>query len=155
MASIATSPRTGIMRGVVDSGSRETLISLAGASERLRGIAAYLRRLPEVTSVESTCRLASISTEGTEVVSTEWYTVAEFDNGRALDFGLELAWSGGEWTVVPTILVTHGAGQDALIALPTSHAVDQEDMLRELRVASELLLAEQGHAVKSFNEWRA
>jgi hypothetical protein len=141
------------MRGVVTA--RDTLIGLATASERFRAIAAYLRLQPGVTSVTLTCWLLPRSTDGDPTVSAEWYTDGEFDNGRALDFGLELAWSGSEWTLVPTIRVTHAAGQDNLVDLPTSHAVEEDDMLRELSVACELLVTAQDQAVRSFKEWRA
>lgn len=140
------------MRGVIASFSKETLIGLAAASERFRAIAEHLRQQPGITSVHSTCWLATGSSGG--AVSAEWYTDGEFDNGRAIDFGLELAWAAGEWTLAPAIRVTHGEGQDDLIDLPTSKVFD-DDVLRELSVVCELLVTAQEQAVEAFREWQA
>ena len=86
-------------------------------------------------------------------VGIEWYTDAEFSNGRALSFGLELSWDGGEWLVEPGIRITHREGQDDLIDLADRYAVDDVDMCASLLGAARQLAGMRDEALQQFRSW--
>jgi len=86
-------------------------------------------------------------------VGIDWYADVEFTNGRALSFGLELSWDGGEWRVVPGIRITHRAGQDDLFDLADRYAVDDVDMCNSLLGAARELASLRDEALELFRSW--
>lgn len=142
-------------------GAAETIRCLAQVAEIFKDIALWLRQIEGVTNVMQPCSLSVLGRREDGVieygtgsgVGIEWYTDAEFSNGRALSFGLELSWDGGEWLVEPGIRITHREGQDDLIDLADRYAVDDVDMCASLLGAARQLAGMRDEALQQFRSW--
>lgn len=146
---------------VSSQGAAETFRCLAQVGEIFKDLALWLRQIEGVTGVMQPCSLTTLGRREDGVieygtgrgVGIEWYADAEFSNGRALSFGLEMSWDGGEWLVVPGIRITHREGQTDLIDVADRYAVDDADMCASLLGAARQLAGLRDEALQRFWSW--
>ena len=140
-------------------GAVETLRCLARVAEIFKDLARWLRQIGGVECVTQPCSLTTLERHEGDVVKygrgngvgIEWFADAEFCNGAALSFGLEVSWDSGEWLVVPGIRIIHREGEDDLVDVAQRHAVDDADMCVSLLAAARQLSSLRDEALRQFS----
>lgn len=143
---------------LVGRGSVATILCLVEVAEVFRELADWLRHLDGVSRVMQPSRMTSIRRLDSgsveygkgDGVGIDWYADAEFFDGRAISFGLELSWDAGEWVIEPAIRVNNQNGQDDLIEIAERFATEDSEMFRELVGAARLLASYRDEALRLF-----
>lgn len=132
-----------------------TLVSISEAFQRT---AHELRARPDVSEVSQPCWMSRerrlddsrVAVGEGEGFSIEWYADAEFRDGRALSFGLQLSWHDGEWAVAGGIRVNDGEGQRSMFDLPTRHPSDVAELVADVSHHVRQLTDSRDSAVRQF-----
>lgn len=117
-------------------GALETIGCLAEVTSVFGSLASWLRSEADVVSVADPVWVSGGHDAEVGPLRVEWYADAEFNDGRAVSFGLELRRHEGEWVVEPGVRITDRQGQDDLVDLPVRYAVDDDELCAELRGAA-------------------
>ena len=62
-------------------------------------------------------------------------------SGSAVGWWLEFRWEEGAWVIESSVRHNTTKGEDELLSLPTRHAVDDAELVKELGGATAMLLA--------------
>jgi hypothetical protein len=140
-------------------GTVAALSMFVSVERGFRELLAWLRTLPMVTQTSYRCWLIDRSraafgdepSASTDVIGIEWYSDGELEDGRALSLGLSAEWTGSDWLVEPSILVNSGTGQDDLLDLPSTYAVEDIELVKELEQAVAVLKGSRDEIYKRLN----
>ncbi|HEU5002705.1 MAG TPA: hypothetical protein VFW71_08000 [Actinomycetota bacterium] len=115
----------------------ERVISLLAELTRL--LSDFAAELGRESSVRSSTAAVTPRTYGTRD-RVECYVDAELASGHAVGCWLEFRFEDGSWIVESSIRVNGDEGEDELLGLPTRYAVDDEELVAEVRGAAVALI---------------
>jgi hypothetical protein len=110
--------------------------ALAELKARLADLAMELRRHPPVHA--ATTAVTPRAYDGGDRV--ECYVDAELASGNGLGCWLEFWSEAGSWIIASSIRMNHDGGEDELVGLPRRYAIDDEELVAEVRGAASLLV---------------
>lgn len=120
----------------MSAGARLLLSVLADLNGRLGDLAAELRQHPAVRSATASVTTRTYAT-GDRV---ECYVDADLASDRTVGCWLEFRFDEGSWIVESSIRLNGDQGEDELVGLGTRYAVDDDELVGEVRGAATALV---------------
>lgn len=133
------------------------IVCFARVSAVFADLASWLRSQDDISCVTNPVWFTSGDRESidrpTGQIRVQWFADAELVSGRAISFGIELVWVGGEWLIEPGLRVNDDQGQDDLLDLATRFAVDDSEMCDELVGAAQAVADVREKALAAARAW--
>jgi len=133
---------------VTESREASRLIgAIANVTAEFARLAQWLDSHPGIRSVVHPLWITGGVTESEAPMRVEWFADGELYDGRAVSFGMELCLLADEWLIEPAIRMNTDAGQHDVLDMPVRFAVEDEELLTELRGAMRHLVGQKEKAL--------